>query len=59
MLIYIHIYNFNYTYEFFGWEAHIIKHISSEKITGNLKEQISHVNDFSAFLYKGRCKNLG
>ena len=50
---------FNYTYEFFGLKAYVIKHISPEKITGNHKEQISHVNDFSAFLYKGRYKNLG
>ena len=42
---------FNYTYKFFDWEAHVVKHISQEKITGNHKEQISQVKDFSAFLY--------
>ena len=29
------------------------------KLTANHKEQISQVNAFSAFLWMGRCKNLG
>ena len=31
----------------------------TSKITANHKEQTSQVNDFSAFLHMGRCKNLG
>ena len=34
----------------------MVKH---QKVTVNPKEQISQVNDFSAFLPMGRCKSLG
>ena len=33
--------------------------VEHQKITANYKTQISQVNDFSAFLCKGRCKSLG
>ena len=36
-----------YIYTFFGCEIHVVKH---KKITAIHKEQISQVNDFSAFL---------
>ena len=37
-------------------EKHVVKH---KMITAGHKEQISQVNDFSAFLNRRRCKNLG
>ena len=46
-------------YEFFGWEVHVVKHISWYKITANHKELISQINNFSAFLCMGVFKNLG
>ena len=35
---------------------HVVEH---QKIIVNHKEQIPQVNDFTAFLYMGRCKNQG
>ena len=36
-----------------------IKHTSWQKVTVSHEEQIVSVNDFSAFLSMGRCKNWG
>ena len=41
---------------FFNWEKRVVKH---QKSTANDKEQITEVNDFSAFLCMGISKNLG
>ena len=34
-------------------------HVVERQITANHKKQTYKVNDFSAFLYMERCKNLG
>ena len=44
---------------FFGWERHVVKHTSWEKVIDDHKEQIYQVNDFRVFPYMGRCRNLG
>lgn len=36
---------------FLSWEIHILKRTSWQKITANYKEQVSQVNNLSAFLY--------
>ena len=38
---------------------HVLSIHLDKKITANHEEQISQVNDFSAFLCMGKCKNLG
>lgn len=43
---------------FLSWEIHIVKHTSCQKITANYKEQVSQVNNFSAFLYIEKSINL-
>ena len=42
---------------FLSWEIHIVKHTSCQKITANYKEQVSQVNNFSAFLYMEKSIN--
>ena len=38
------------------WKKHVIRH---QNVTSNHKEKVFWVNDFSAFLCQGRCKDLG